>query len=154
MDKNVIWWNFHEQKIMPACFIQTSFCKNFKFHPSLEVGIRSLKKLPTFYLEIIKYQEIISYSVWVLNSNINIDNKNVFISGFESKNIHFVGQIFHNNGKAKSWDYIKSEYNLERILKYRRNQLTDALLKLWKDPISNWMKSLIDLCIFDKKRAT
>ena len=65
-----------------------------------------------------------------------------------SKSINFVGQIFHNNGKIKSWDYIKSEYNLERKLKYRRTQLTDALPKLWKDRISNYRESSIDLCIF------
>ena len=27
-------------------------------------------------------------------------------------------QIFNKNGKTKSWDYIKSEYNLEDKLKY------------------------------------
>ena len=43
--------------------------------------------------------------VWI-NSNIKIDNKNIFISDFESNKINFVGQIFHKNGKTKSWDYI------------------------------------------------
>ena len=46
------------------------------------------------------------------NSNIKIDNKSIFIPGFVSKNINFIGQIFHENGKTKSRDYIKSEYNL------------------------------------------
>ena len=48
---------------------------------------------------------------------------------FASKNINFVGQIPHDNGKTKSGDYIKSELNLENKLKYRRIQLTDALPK-------------------------
>ena len=52
------------------------------------------------------------------NSNIEIDNKSIFISDFASKNINFVGQIFHGNDKIKSWDYIKSEYILESKLKY------------------------------------
>ena len=64
-----------------------------------------------------------------LNSSIKIDNKSVFIY------INFVGRIFHENGKAKPWHYIKSEYNLESKLKYRWIQLRDALPKLWKDCI-------------------
>ena len=60
---------------------------------------------------------ILSQFLW-FNSNIKIDNKSIFISGFASKNINFVGQIFHENGRSKSWDYIKSEYNLESKLKY------------------------------------
>ena len=54
----------------------------------------------------------------------------IFISWFASKNIYFVGQMFQENGKTKSWDYIKSEYTLESKLKYRRTQLTDVLSKL------------------------
>ena len=71
-----------------------------------------------------------SFPVLCFNSNIKIDTKSIFISGFASKNITFVGQIFHGNGKNKSWDYIKSEYNLETKLKYCWIQLTNALLKL------------------------
>ena len=79
---------------------------------------------------------ILSQFVW-FNSNIKINNKSIFISDFVSKNISFVGQIFQENGKTKSWDYVKSEYNLESKLKYRWIQLTDALPKLWKDRILN-----------------
>ena len=74
-----------------------------------------------------------------------------------SKNINFVGQIFHENGKTKPWDYIKSEYNLECKLKYCWIQLTDALTKLWKDRILNCIGNSMNLCIFDdrpiKKKA-
>ena len=55
---------------------------------------------------------ILSQFLW-FNSNIKIGNKSIFISGFASKNINFVGQIFHENGKTKSWDYIKSKHNLK-----------------------------------------
>ena len=83
------------------------------------------------------------------NSNIKIDNKSIFISDFASKNINFAGQIFHENSKTKSWDYIKSEYDLESKLKYRWIQLTDALPKLWKDRILNCIGNSMNLCIFD-----
>ena len=90
-----------------------------------------------------------SFPVLWFNSNIKIDNKSIFISGFASKNIKSVGQIFHENGKTKSWDYIKSEYNLEGKLKCRWIQLTDALPKLWKDRILNCIVNSMNLCIFD-----
>ena len=54
----------------------------------------------------------------------------IFISGF-------VGQIFQENGKTKSWDYIKSEYSLESKWKYRGIQLTDVLYKSQKYRILN-----------------
>ena len=78
-----------------------------------------------------------------------IEKKSIFISCFGTKNINFVGQIFHENGKTKSWDYIKSEHNLESKLKYCWIQLTDALPRLWKDRILNCTGNSMNLCIFD-----
>ena len=133
--------NFHQWKIIPACLIKKNFCKNFKFHPCLEPSIRSMKNVPSFYKEVIKNwaiyfscsrylpSAILPQLLW-LDSNIKIDKKSIFISAFASKNINFVGQIFHGNGKTKSWDFTNSEYSLESKLKYRRIQLIDALPKL------------------------
>ena len=120
--------NFYEQKIIPSYLIRTIFCDNFKFPLCLELSIRSLKSVPNFYKGMItnwaKYlscslclQLAILFQFLWFNSNIEIDNKSIFISDFASKNINFVGQIFHGNGKIKSWDYIKSEYILESKLK-------------------------------------
>ena len=50
----------------------------------------------------------LSQFLW-FNSNIKIDNKSIFIAEFVSENISFVGQIFHENCKTKSWGYIKLE---------------------------------------------
>ena len=77
--------------------------------------------------------------------NIKIDNKSIFISGFASKNINYLGQMFPQSGKTKSWDYIKSEYNLESQLKYHWIQSTDALPKLRKDRILNCRGNLMNL---------
>ena len=107
-------------KITPSYLIKTIFCENFKFHTCLEPSIRSLKNVPDFYKDMITNwakclscspsspSAILSQFLW-FNLNIKIDNKSIFVSGFASKNINFVGQTFHENGKAKSWDYIKSE---------------------------------------------
>ena len=61
-----------------------------------------MKNVPTFFEEIKKKLKkkkkmgkvVFSQFLW-FNTNIKIDNKSVFISGFASKNINFVGQIFH-----------------------------------------------------------
>ena len=91
----------------------------------------------------------IRFQILRFNSNIKIDSKSIFISGFASKKISFIGQIFHENGKTKSWDYIKSEYNLESKLKYRWIQLTNVFPKLWKHRVLNSIGNSINLCILD-----
>ena len=83
------------------------------------------------------------------NLNLKIDNKSIFISDFASKSINFVGKIFHENGKTKSRDYIKSNYSLESKLKYCWVQLTDALPELSKDRLLNCIGIPMNLYIFD-----
>ena len=148
--------NFHEWKIISSYLIKTIFCENFKFHQCLDPSIRSLKNVPNFYKEMItnwakclsgspsSEPGILSQFLW-FNLNIRIDNKTIFISDFASKHINFVGQVFHENGKTKSWDYITSEYNLENKLKSHWIQLTDALPKLWKDRILNYRGNSMNL---------
>ena len=116
--------NFHEWKIISSYLTKTIFCEKFKFHPCLDPSIRSLKNVPNFYKEMITNwakclsgfpslpSAILSQFLW-FNSTIKIDSKSTFISEFASKNINFVGHIVHENGKTKSLDYMKSEYNLE-----------------------------------------
>ena len=66
-----------------------------------------------------------------------------------NKDISIVGQICHENGKTKSWDYFKSEYNLPNKVKYCWIQFTDSLPKLWKDRILNCIGNSVNQCIFD-----
>ena len=106
-DVDVLDENFHEWKIIPVYLIKTNFYKNFKFPPRLKPSTRSLKKVLTFYKGITKYfscslylrSAILSQNLW-FNLNIKIDNKSIFISGFASKNINFVGKIIHKNDKT------------------------------------------------------
>ena len=124
--------NFHEWKMIPSYIIKTIFYENIKFHT--EKRTKFYKEMITIWAKCLSGSPsslpsaILSQCLW-FNSNIKIDNKSIFISDFASKNIDFVGQIFHKNGKTKPWDYIKSEYNLESKLKYRWIQLTDVLPK-------------------------
>ena len=50
---------------------------------------------------------ILSKFIW-FNASIKNDNKGIFISDFASKNNNFVGQMFCDNGKTKSWGYTES----------------------------------------------
>ena len=50
-----------------------------------------------------------SFQFFLFTPNIKIENNSIFTSGFASKNINFVGQIFYGNGNAKSWENIKSK---------------------------------------------
>ena len=55
-----------------------------------------------------QYKKTLENEMWISK----LTNKSISILGFAIKNIYFVGHILHGNGKTKSWDYIKSQYNL------------------------------------------
>ena len=55
---------------------------------------------------------ILSQCLWY-NANIQVDQTSIqFSRFFEKKNIHFVSQLFNNNGSIKKWYEFKREYNL------------------------------------------
>ena len=59
-------------------------------------------------LPLLNISDFFPVFLW-LNSNIKNDNKSIFISGFASKNINFVGQFFHANGKTNNNGIILSQ---------------------------------------------
>ena len=54
---------------------------------------------------------ILSQYLW-FNKHINIGNNSVYFSHFSNHGINFIGNLGDINGKYKSWDTIKYEYNL------------------------------------------
>ena len=48
-----------------------------------------------------------------------IGNNNVYFSHFSNDGISFIGNLADLNGKYKSWDTIKYEYNLTDKEKFR-----------------------------------
>ena len=153
--------NFHEWKIIPSYLIKTIFCENYNFHPYLEPNKtgKSLKNVTNFYKEMMTnwakcfscspYHQRFFSSFYGLTQTLKLTIRAFLSLTFASKNINFVGQIFHENGKTKSWNYIKSEYSLQSKFKYRWIQLIYALPKLWKDRILNCIENSMNLCIFD-----
>ena len=59
-------------------------------------------------LPLLNISDFFPVFLW-LNSNIKNGNKSIFISGFASKNINFVGQFFHENGKTNNNGIILSQ---------------------------------------------
>ena len=134
--------NVHNWKIIPSYLIKTIFWENFKFYPCLDRNIRSMKNVLNFYKEMITnwtnfclvllpYHHRSFPNFYGSTRILKLTIRTFLSLTLRVKNIDFVGQIFHENGKTKSWDYIKSEYHLESMLKFRLIQLTDALHKLW-----------------------
>ena len=69
------------------------------------------------------------------NSYIKIDNTPVYIQEFSEKNINFLCQFFDSYGNLKSWDTLKSDFNLNKTLYFKWLQLSHAIPKTWKQAI-------------------
>ena len=53
------------------------------------------------------------------------------------------------NGKYKSWDTIKYEYNLTNKEKFRWLQLVHAIPKLWVEALNKDLRLSVNLAIYD-----
>ena len=134
------------------------FCKNFKFHPNLDLRNFSLKTFPKCYQEIIyrwsKYlssppslpSSIASQFLW-LNKDIKIDNKCVIFSNFSKNGINFVGQLFDSDGNLQCWEFLKEKYLFLKNRKLKWFQLIHALSREWKKATSMHDGSLKNLLI-------
>ena len=133
--------------------------KNLKFHNNIDLSNDILSKFLSFYQNIyIKWinnytakptlpSMILSKLIW-FNSNIKVDNKFVHFSFFSDKNLHFIGQLFNENGNIKPWEDIKIEFHLKDTQKIYWLQIIDALPKSWKDAILKDKGNAKNLVIF------
>ena len=95
---------------------------------------------------------ILSEFIW-FNLNIKLDSKHVHLSFFLTKNLHFISQLFNDNGNIKTWEYIKLEFHLKDIHKTYWLQIIDALPKTWKDIILKGKGNAKNLAVFDHHLA-
>ena len=94
---------FHDWKIIPLFLFEKQFGKNFKFHGFFAIPQYLIRKMPEFYREIF----------------FKIGNNSAYFSHFSNHGINFIGNLADINGKYKSWDTIKYEYNLTDKEKFR-----------------------------------
>ena len=117
--------NFHEWKIIPY------FGKNFKFHGSLDFT----EKLCWTGANLLSFDPSVPLTILFLylwfNKHIKIENNSVYFSDFSNHGINFIGNLENTNGKYKSWDAVKYEYNLTNKGKFWWLQLVRAIPKLW-----------------------
>ena len=132
--------------------------KIFRFHGSLDIPQYLIRKMLEFYREILlNWSKFLSYDpsttltilsqyLWFRN-HINIGNNSVYFSHFLNHGINFIGNLLDINGKYKSWDTIKYEYNLTDNEKFRWLQLVHATPKLWVEALNQDLGLSVSLAI-------
>ena len=78
-----------------------------------------------------------------------IGNNSVYFSRFSNHGINFIGNLVDINGKYKSWDTIKYEYNSTNKEKFRWLQLVHAIPKLWIEALNKDQEPSVNLAIYD-----
>ena len=118
------------------------------------------KKMPEFYREMLRNwskfllndpslpSTILLQYLW-FNKHIKTGNNSVYFSHFSNYGINFIGNLVDINGKNKSWDAIKFEYNLTDREKFWRLQLVHAIPKLWVEVLNMDVGLSINLAIYD-----
>ena len=115
--------SFHEWKLIPLYLIEKSLGSSFKFCLILLFKSNKTKFFPSFYQEIILYWKkhlammteisscILSQYLWY-NVNIQVDKISIQFSQFFEKSIHYVSQLFNDNGSIKKLHEFKREYTI------------------------------------------
>ena len=75
-----------------------------------------------------------SQLLW-FNKDIKINNKPFHFQDFSKENINFVEHLYKPSGVFKSWNQIKTEYNLEEKMFYKWFQLYHEIPNQWKRTI-------------------
>ena len=73
----------------------------------------------------------------------------MYFSHFSNHGINFIGNLVDINGKYKSWDAMKYEYNLNDKKKFRWLQLVHAIPKLWLEALNKGLGLSVNLAIYD-----
>jgi len=152
--------NFHEWKVIPLYLIELNLGKHFRFHSNLLIKSSILQNFPSYYQEMInnwsKYlssdvsvtSTIMSQFLWY-NKYILIDKRSFNISDMSDKGLNYVGQLFTAEGKIKSWEIVKLEFNLDKKLYFSWMQLIESIPNTWKKNILDDNGSSKNLCIYD-----
>ena len=115
--------NHRDWKIIPLFLLNKSFRKNFHFDPNLSFNLSLIDSFPESYKQIlinwstyfVSYSEvpscIQSNYLWH-NRYLLIDNRPVYLQSFADKNVNFLDNPLDGSGNFKSWNELKTEFNL------------------------------------------
>ena len=133
----------HNWKVIPFHTITQKLGEKFLFHSNLDVNPKQINHFPQYYPDIFrKWNSNLSVSpnisstitspvIW-FNKHIKIDNKSLCNNSLANQCISHVGQLFNENGMAKAWLDIKTQFNLSNKQHYFWIQLINAIPKSWK----------------------
>ena len=145
-------------KVIPLHLIKANLGINFKFHSNLDISVQKLKNFPSYYKTIFKNwclyltsipaipSAIASQALWYMK-NIKIDNKSIHLAEFSKKGLNYVGHLFHERQKLKTWEELKQEYRFLEIKRFLFMQLLHAIPKSWKEDLSNLKENTDNLII-------
>ena len=113
-----------------------------------------------FYKEILQLEQNLSYDpsvpsttlsqyLW-FNKQIKIVKNSLNFSHFSNHGFNFIGNLPDINGKYKSWDAIKYEYNSTDKEKFRWLQLVHLMPKLWVEALNKDLGLSVILANYDQ----
>ena len=82
---------------------------------------------------------VLSQYLWY-NANTQVDKTSILFSRFSEKNIHYVSQLFNNNGPIKKLHEFKREYDLHDNHYFQWVQLAESIPEKWKFIIKKTVK--------------
>ena len=83
------------------------------------------------------------------NKNIKIDNKSIYLAKISKKGLNYVGHLFNERQKLKTWDELKQEYRFHENKRFLFMQLLHAIPKSWKKDLSDVKENIHNLIIQD-----
>ena len=83
------------------------------------------------------------------NKHNKIDNKSLCNNSAANQGINHVGQLFNENGMAKAWLDIKTQFNLSNKQHYFWIQSINAIPKSWKEELRRNNRIPVALSVYD-----
>ena len=91
---------------------------------------------------------ILSQCLW-FKKHIKTGNNSVYFFNYSNHGINFISNLVDINGKYKSWDTMKYEYNLTDKVKFRQLQLAHVIPELQVEALNKDLGLSVNLAIYD-----
>ena len=135
----------HQWKIIPRYLLGKNYGDINVFYPHFSPNKETLSSLPTFYRNIlstwkdcssipITSSSILNQRIWH-NHFLKIENRPFFFKDFSRANLNYVYQLFNAEGSIKTWNEIKTEFNLENRMYFKHFQILHSLPPGWRQSV-------------------
>ena len=140
--------NCHDWKTILLFLIIMYFCKNFHFRSDLSFNSSLFDSFPDFYKKILinqstyfvinsEVQSCIQSNFVQYNKHLLIDNRLVYLQSLTDENANFLDNLLDGSGNFKSWNELKSEFNLVDSLYFSWMQLINSIPLNWRNIIKS-----------------